>query len=216
MALASTTTTAMESASSKTDVIFKALKWLDEKLKLSVLVDLPGIFQEIVEKLLQYPIVSAAIITWLKCDISIFQRNLNAAGRVPIHFILLEEIALVQPMQQAMVFSFLQEIYEYSSGDVAVLVSIQFKKICIDRFIFLIRCGFVGPVIDYFCLKKNSMDESLLVYFLNELHEIIDADADANNFNYNIISPQLTQLISNLSETSQSKLSIVLNLKKKE
>jgi hypothetical protein len=71
-----------------------ALLWLDEKLKQSVIVDLPGILKPLIEKL-KYPIVSAAVLTWLKSDLSVFEKNIST-GIMSAHILVLEEIAHAQ------------------------------------------------------------------------------------------------------------------------
>lgn len=180
-----------------------ALLWLDEKLKQSVIVDLPGILKPLIEKL-KYPIVSAAVLTWLRSDLSVFEKNIST-GIMSAHFLVLEEIAHAQKDQIGLVFDFLIGIFEKSFADLAVLVSIEFKKVVIDRLMFLVQCDFVLPILEYFVEKGPSLDESLIVYFLMQLNERIDLTVKIESESAVVC---LKTLISGLSEATSQKLRI--------
>jgi hypothetical protein len=96
-------------------------------------------------------------------------------------------------------------IFEKSFADLAVLVSIEFEKVVIDRLMFLVQCGFLLPVLEYFVEKGPSLDESPVVYFLMQLNERIDLTVKIDS------EPAvfcLNSLISGLSEATSQKLRI--------
>ncbi|KAL5268651.1 hypothetical protein ACHWQZ_G002490 [Mnemiopsis leidyi] len=129
---------------------------------------------ETVFKYLKYPVVSMGIIKYCKVvtmDSSYFK---GVTDSVPLHLIMIDEIANNHPLHHETVFEFLKPLFERSHEHLQELEQIEIRKMIIDRMVHLLCVGHVIPVIQYmrYCLDNETADKSLIRHFAAEVMEV--------------------------------------------
>lgn len=129
---------------------------------------------ETVFKHLKYPVVSMGIIKYCKqvtFDQSYFK---GVSDTVPLHLMLIDEIANNHPLHHDTVLQFLKQLFERSHEHLQELEQIEIRKMIIDRMVHLLCDGHVIPVIQYMrhCLDNETVDKSLIRHFAAEVMEV--------------------------------------------
>ena len=127
-------------------------------------------------KFAQTPIAAAVIIHWISDvleDSTYFTSNFKTSS-IPIHFIMLDEIASLHPTLHFKLLILLKRIFENEHG-LEPLVSVELKKTILQRLLVLCANGFVLEVINYIqtCMSNKKIDRSLIRYFVTHLLQMI-------------------------------------------
>ncbi|CAD5209621.1 unnamed protein product [Bursaphelenchus xylophilus] len=146
----------------KIEELIDKLDWAD---------DLVTILSDIVE-LIELPILSLAMLTYVE---SIVLKDDVMSEPQTVHLVLIDKVATLHPNMRNRVFRLLCRLYECQSSknEIAELV-ISRQKVVIDRFIHLLSCGYVLPVLELVprLYEEGNIDVSLVRYFGVEVLEM--------------------------------------------
>ncbi|KAI8617128.1 TH1 protein [Chytriomyces sp. MP71] len=147
--------------------------------KLTPDIDLRNDFKGLLETV-KYPIAAAGLLFWISNYIAdpLFYNQTSITGsgteRILI-FELLNEIALVYPLQRAYVLEILGEAVLRDYEKVSPLIQIEIKRKFIDQIIFLLKLGYVIPALDFVLENSSKMDDALLIYFSRRVEELTES-----------------------------------------
>uniref|UniRef100_A0A5S6QM64 Negative elongation factor D n=1 Tax=Trichuris muris TaxID=70415 RepID=A0A5S6QM64_TRIMR len=134
----------------------------------NLLLDLNLIFSS-----LRQPAVAAGAFHWVRSvvlEADFYQRHTES---LPIHFILLDEIATLHGYFHRKIFELYKVLFESDCNGYDVLSRLGRQRVLIDRMLNLVNAGYLQPVMYYIRTKINSeeMDLSLTRYFVVECLE---------------------------------------------
>lgn len=117
---------------------------------------------------LRHPIVAAGIVFWMRVVMlkSNFFKEFTE-GKIPPHFGLLDKVIADHVKLRQSALKLLTSIFETTYA-MDVLVSIELKRLVIDRMVYTLASGHVLPVLHYIT-SLEKIDLSLLVHFINEV-----------------------------------------------
>ncbi|TPX77792.1 hypothetical protein CcCBS67573_g00929 [Chytriomyces confervae] len=138
-------------------------------------IDLKNDFKALLDTV-KYPVVAAGLLFWISNYIAdpLFynQNSLISGTERMLIFELLNEIAIIYPLQRAYALEILGEAIVRDYDKLSPLVAIEVKKKFLDQVIFLLKLGFVMPVLDFVLENSSKMDDALVVYFLKRVYEL--------------------------------------------
>ncbi|KAJ1968861.1 hypothetical protein H4R35_006305, partial [Dimargaris xerosporica] len=139
--------------------------------------DLARVTGTVVEKYIDIPILSAAVIIWLRYvlrdDNYHYYETYFRVTEVPLPHLLLEEIAHRHQGLQHRVFAAFKESYEASIPTLGAELMTALQKSILDRMIYLMQLGFAIPVLKYVKQRQDKVDESLTVHFARRILEMV-------------------------------------------
>jgi len=125
-------------------------------------------------ELIKTPIVAACTLHSLKTYIMREQDFITEPSS--LQFSLIDQIASLHANLHSSVFKVLCELYDFQSGlnELAQIV-IQRQRSILDRFVNLLYCGYVQPVIEKISqmFRSGTIDSSLVRYFGIEVLDLI-------------------------------------------
>ncbi|OQR75335.1 negative elongation factor D-like [Tropilaelaps mercedesae] len=133
--------------------------------------DLPTLYDCV-----QLPVMALAAIHWARYvvnEASYFKLNTE---HVPMHFALLDEVAICQPTLHDRLLRLYSDLFEKPfDAELDVLVLIEIRKMLLDRMIHLVCRGCVLSVLRYITARyqRQDTDISLIRYFVTELLDVI-------------------------------------------
>ncbi|ORX50261.1 hypothetical protein BCR36DRAFT_583391 [Piromyces finnis] len=138
--------------------------------------DLKEYFMDLL-KATEIPITSMALISWIEntMDDPNYSDLYNQINVRPLTFDLLNEAAIRQPLQRDAIFNIYKKSFEKQQyvGVISEAV-MELKKRILAEFIFLMKTDFVIPVLNYMVEAASRIDESLSVYFVQNLISMIE------------------------------------------
>jgi negative elongation factor C/D len=123
---------------------------------------------------LVYPVVAAGVLQWIRVnmtDASYYTATVNTL-RMPIYFDLLREISYRHPFQREIILNLLTDCFSIDY-ELDALATVEFKKELLGIMLYLMKCGFVMPVLDYIAQCTGHIDQSLIRHFITQLVEMI-------------------------------------------
>ncbi|OUM61753.1 hypothetical protein PIROE2DRAFT_12157, partial [Piromyces sp. E2] len=138
--------------------------------------DLKEYFMDLL-KATKIPITSMALISWIEntMDDPNYSDLYNQVNVRPLTFDLLNEAAIRQPLQRDAIFNIYKKSFEKQYVGVISEAVMELKKRILGEFIFLMKTDFVIPVLNYMIEAASRIDESLSVYFVQNLISMIEA-----------------------------------------
>ena len=126
--------------------------------------------------LTETPVVAKAMMYWIRNNLADkdYYANNFSKTQVPIHLILLEEIAVLHPLLREDVFAVFVVQLDQDHPGVNTLLIGELRKTILDRLLFLVQLGFVAPVLAYLRRKTGELDHSLITYFVHSLLDMIE------------------------------------------
>ncbi|ORX81047.1 hypothetical protein BCR32DRAFT_327463 [Anaeromyces robustus] len=138
--------------------------------------DLKEYFMDLL-KASNIPITSMALISWIEntMDDANFSDWYNQVNVRPLTFDLLNEAAIREPLQRDAIFNIYKKSFEKQQyvGVISEAV-MELKKRILSEFIFLMKTDYVIPVLNYMVDNASKIDESLSVYFVQNLISMIE------------------------------------------
>jgi negative elongation factor C/D len=104
-------------------------------------------------------------------DASYYTATVNTL-RMPIYFDLLREISYRHPFQREIILNLLTDCFSIDY-ELDALATVEFKKELLGIMLYLMKCGFVMPVLDYIAQCTGHIDQSLIRHFITQLVEMI-------------------------------------------
>ncbi|KAK9722916.1 hypothetical protein K7432_002304 [Basidiobolus ranarum] len=103
-----------------------------------------------------------------------YYENYFRTTEVCLPHLLLEEIAHRHPLQQQRIFEIFISSMKMDLTSLGGPTLMIFRKMILDRLIYLMQLNFVTPVMSYVEDAAEKMDESLLIHFVREVLEMIE------------------------------------------
>ncbi|KAJ3062368.1 Negative elongation factor C/D [Podochytrium sp. JEL0797] len=162
-----------------------ALKYVHSVFpKLTPDIDLKHEFVQLRDSV-RYPIAAAGLLYWISRYISdpvFYESNsLTSTSVAPepiLIFELLNEIAIVHPLQRTYILEILGEALVREYDRMSPLIALEVRKKFMEEVIYLLKLGFTLPPLQFINDHRKNMDDALLVYFLRRIHEITEPPYD--------------------------------------
>ncbi|KAJ2061313.1 hypothetical protein GGI17_003163 [Coemansia sp. S146] len=130
-------------------------------------------FNQVIRKVIEWvhvPILARVVLLWVRDIISYdnftYYDTYFLIAEVPVPLLLLEEIAFCQPLLKPLVFDAYRESFESKVPGFAADKQIRLQKAVINRIAVLVQLEYALPVLHYFDSQAESMDQSVLAYFI--------------------------------------------------
>ncbi|KAJ2000880.1 hypothetical protein H4R26_004408 [Coemansia thaxteri] len=130
-------------------------------------------FNQIIHKVIEWtriPILARVVLLWVQDVISYnnftYYDTYFHSSEVPVPLLLLEEIAFCQPLLKPLVFAVYKGSFESKVPGFIPEKQIRLQKAVINRIAALVQLGYALPILHYFISQADSMDQSVLAYFI--------------------------------------------------
>ncbi|KAJ2465916.1 hypothetical protein GGI03_002394 [Coemansia sp. RSA 2337] len=127
------------------------------------------VIRKVIERV-RVPILARVVLMWVRDIISYdnftYYDTYFKSCEVPVPLLLLEEIAFCQPLLKPLVFDAYRESFESKIPGFAADRQIRLQKVVINRIAVLVQLDYALPVLHYFDLQAESIDQSVLAYFI--------------------------------------------------
>lgn len=131
----------------------------------------------IASTVLQYidiPIASIAVTLWIRYILheTAFYETYFRSTEIPIPHLLLEEIAYRHPLQHQIIFDVFVKSFETNITTLNVQTMMIIRRTVLDRMIYMMKIGYVLPILRYIASNASKIDESLTGHFCEKVLEI--------------------------------------------
>ncbi|KAJ2747200.1 hypothetical protein GGI20_000721 [Coemansia sp. BCRC 34301] len=130
-------------------------------------------FNQVIRQVIEWvrvPILARVVLLWIRDVISYddftFYDKYFTSSEAPVPLLLLEEIAFCQPLLKPLVFDVYKESFESKVPGFIPDRQIRLQKVVINRIAALVQLDYALPVVHYFDSRAESMDQSVLAYFI--------------------------------------------------
>ncbi|KAJ2792432.1 hypothetical protein H4R20_006748, partial [Coemansia guatemalensis] len=117
------------------------------------------------------PVLARVVLLWIQdvitYDSFTYYNMYFHSSEVPVPLLLLEEIAYRHPLLKPLVFAAYRGSFESRVPGFAPEKQLRLQKVVINRIAVLVQLDYAGPVLNYFESVKDSVDKTVMVYFLH-------------------------------------------------
>ncbi|PIA13401.1 hypothetical protein COEREDRAFT_89604 [Coemansia reversa NRRL 1564] len=116
------------------------------------------------------PVLARVVLLWIQDVITFdsftYYNMYFQSSEVPVPLLLLEEIAYRHPLLKPLVFAAYRGSFESRVPGFPPEKQLRLQKVIINRMAVLVQLDYAGPVLDYFGSVMDSVDKTVMVYFL--------------------------------------------------
>jgi len=115
------------------------------------------------------------ILQWIRTNLTdpaYYATSINAL-RTSFYLELLREIGYRHPFQRPAVFQLLRDCFEIDY-DLDALAAVELKKELLENMLYLMRCGYIMPILEYVQNWATTIDQALMRHFVTKLLEMIE------------------------------------------